>query len=167
MAKQAETQTVRCRSSCGRSPSASSRTWGRRAAWLAGGVLPRESPLLEESWEDPQTRRYSPPRFWRNTNLNLNLRPRAVFFFSQFLFLYIWYTTVLAQRDSKPRPRAQEMEWGAELWHGPEGDAHGFLMVFKATSANLTEKGDLEVQKGKELGREFFSSMGKVDLQLH
>lgn len=33
-------------------------------------------------------------------------------------------------------------------------------------SANFTEKGDLEVQKSKELGREFFSFMGKVNLQV-
>lgn len=39
--------------------------------------------------------------------------------------------------------------------------------VFKVMSANVTEYGDLEVQKGKELGREFFSFMGKVNLQLH
>lgn len=51
------------------------------------------------------------------------------------------------------------MEWGAELFRGPEGDAHSFLRVFKAMSANLTERGDPEEQKGKELGREFFILM--------
>lgn len=65
------------------------------------------------------------------------------------------------------RLKAKTMTVGdRELWHGPGVDAHSFLTVFQVMSANFTEKGDLEVQKSKELGREFFSFMGKVNLQV-
>lgn len=55
---------------------------------------------------------------------------------------------------------------GTELCCGPAGDAHSSLTLFKAMSADLTEKRDLEVQRAKELDREFFSFMGGVNLQL-
>lgn len=126
----------------------------------AGWVLPKEPPLLEESWEDP-------PCLWRHTSLNLNLRTRAISFLCKVYFLIPLIHNCSAQRYSKTRRCLQELGKDTELWCGTVGNAHIFLTLFKAMSANLTEKRELEVQRAKELGREFFSFMGKVSLQLH
>lgn len=134
---------------CSCFPSASSHAWGRTAACLgtAQGIpfareIPRRStkPVLQSTLLLEKHKPESEPE------------NEGSIFLHKVYFLTLLTHNCSAQRDSKPRPWLQEMEWGTELWRGPGGDAHSFLTLFKAMSANLTEKGDLEVRRVRSWG---------------